>query len=164
MIMQIKFVLILFCFLIAIQTIKSEELKVVTIKKDTVNLIEYANNKNLYVILFSCKYICFDCFNNIVKSLDSLQHYNTNISYVFLAESSNSSYERRKQIEMINQIRNDLNIYFDINENIFNRYKVDKTPAIININNSKIKYFPSNMFSKTIKETMRNLILKSNTK
>ena len=76
-----------------------------------------------------------------------MRYNDTNINYIFLAESNNSSYFRRKQIEIIYEIRNDLNVYFDINENIFNKYKVNKTPAIININNSKINYIP---FSKII--------------
>ena len=138
--MQIKIILILFIFFTITGTIKAEDFKVVTIKKDTLDLIEYAKNKNLFIVLFSKSYNCFGCFKDIIKKLDSLQHNDTNVSYIFLAECDNSSHSRRKQIEIINKIKNDLNVYFDINKNIFNKYKVDITPAMININNSEINY------------------------
>jgi hypothetical protein len=146
--MKIKIVFILVGFFLTINIVNAEKFKVVSIKKDTVNLMKYAENKNLFVVLYSSQYACFDCFKGIVKTLDSLQNKDKNINYIFVGNANNSSQARRKQIETINLIKKDLIIYFDVNEKIFNRYKVNTTPAIININASKINYISFDTFLK----------------
>ena len=146
--MRLKIFFVLCCFVLLSETTKAEELRVVTIKKDTLDLLEYAKDKNLFVILFSWGYSCFDCFRDIVNSLDSLHKKDTNIKYVFLCRSDNSSLARRNTIETIDKIKTNQVVFFDIDDTIFGRYKIDITPAVINIKDSKVSYISFDSFRK----------------
>jgi len=121
-----------------------------TIQGDTFNLMELSNSsENFFVVLFSWSYNCFDCFKGIVKDLDSLSK-QQDLDYIFVSSSDESSLNRRRQIETIRKIKKDAEIYFDIprRKNIFNRYKVDVTPAVIHIKNSKITFISFDNFTK----------------
>ena len=147
--MKIKILFIPF-FLFLTQIVKAEDFNVVTLQRDTVNLLEYVDsNKDFFVILFSWSYRCFDCFRDIVKDLDLLGK-QEDLDYIFVCSVDDSSLNRRRQIETIEQIKKDAKIYFDITgrKNIFSRYKVDVTPAVIHIKNSKITFISFDNFTK----------------
>jgi thioredoxin-related protein len=136
--------ILVFIFLILLSqtACTTNKFNVVTIQGDTFNLIELSNSsENYFIILFSYSYNCFDCFRGVVKDLDSLGK-QKDLDYIFVADADNSSLNRRRQIETIQQFKKDAKIYFDIpnSKNIFKHYKIDVAPAIIHIHNSKINY------------------------
>jgi hypothetical protein len=134
--------IIVILFFILVYPAQSADFKVVTIQRDTFNLQKLSNgSEHFFVILFSWGWACFDCFNGIVRDLDSLAK-RKNLDYIFVCSSDNSALTRRRQIETIQQFKKDARIYFDIpsDKNIFKRYRADVTPAILYINNSKTKF------------------------
>ena len=70
--MKMKFVLFFLLFTL-LQTAKAEDFITVNIKKDTINLMDFANKNHLFVIVFNGKYSCFECFLNLIKSIENLQ-------------------------------------------------------------------------------------------
>ena len=141
-----KIIFICALFLLS-ENLFSEEFKVVTIRKDTIDLMKLSENNHLFIITYTYGYSCFDCFIDIVKNLDSLQKkYDENTKYVFLSKTKNNSQARRSEIENIGKIKPNLDVYFDIydeddkNSGLFAKYKISTTPSIFYIHNSKINY------------------------
>jgi len=148
--MKLIFVFVFFIFLLSQTSCATHNFNVVTIQGDTFNLVELSKgNKDFFVILFSWNYNCFDCFRGVVKDLDSLSK-QKDLDYIFVCSTDNSSLNRRRQIETIQQFKKDAKIYFDIpdSKNIFEHYKVDVAPAVIHIKNSKLKFISFDTFVK----------------
>ena len=62
----------LILFVTLSQTLKSADFKVVTIQRDTFNLMELSNSSENFFVILIGSYSCFDCFRDVVKTLDSL--------------------------------------------------------------------------------------------
>lgn len=121
----------------------NEDFKVVNIKKDTVSLTDLSQDVDLFVVVFTGRYICFDCFKKIITTLDSLCKIYPKLDYIFLGNAE-SSQERRMQIEKIEQIKETKlkYKYFDAGK-VLEKYKIVDSPAVFFLRDGKITSFIS---------------------
>lgn len=144
----LSILLILFSY-----SIMASEYKAITIKRDTIDLVNEYKEKYLVIICYGYGYTCFDCFKYLVKSLDSLKQKNNALEYIFLARVDNSSQSRRAAIQTLQSIKKDGKVFFDIYEDknkehsLFEKQQIIKTPAILTLHNGKSKYLPYNYFN-----------------
>ncbi len=122
------------------------DFRVVTLQKDTVNLIEDTNKA--YIFIFSNNNACRDCFRPLNRPTDYLNQVLNNKSYNirFICRVDQNAGERRRHNLILQRDMPDIAtpniIFFDIytdeytynkqaRDGLFSDYQINQTPAIV---------------------------------